>query len=88
MISPTCMVRVVSACVAGFQVTGGVARVTVPASGVNAIPFVTFSSDLETWTEPAGQRAEMVDSWRMVVIAPAPCARGFYRAWYRVCPVE
>ena len=84
---PTNIVYVVQALIVGLQVTGGVARITVPTSGVNAVPFVTASRDLKTWTEPE-QTVEMVSSWHHVVTAQAQGERGFYKAWYRVYPVE
>jgi hypothetical protein len=84
---PTNIVYVVQALIVGFHMTGGVARVTVPTSGVNAVPFVTASQDFKTWTEPE-QTVEMVSSWHHVVTVQAQGERGFYKAWYRVYPVE
>ena len=84
---PTNIVRILQASIVGFQMTGGVARVTVPTSGVNAIPFVTASADMRTWTEPE-QTDEMVSSWHHVVTVQAQGERGFYKAWYRAYPVE
>lgn len=79
--------NIVRATIVAVSVTGGVARVTVPTSGVNAIPFVTASADMRTWTEPE-QTVEMVSSWYHVVTVQAQGERGFYKAWYRVYPVE
>ena len=84
---PTNIVRILQASIVWFQMTGGVARVTVPTSGVNAVPFVTASADMRTWTEPE-QTVEMVSSWHHVVTVQAQGERGFYKAWYRVYPVE
>jgi hypothetical protein len=81
------LVRILQASIVGLQMTGGVARVTVPTSGVNAVPFVTASRDFKTWTEPE-QTVEMVSSWHHVVTVQAQGERGFYKAWYRVYPVE
>ena len=81
------LVRIVQAAIIDLQVTGGVARIIVPTSGVNAIPFVTASRDFKTWTEPE-QTVEMASSWHHVVTVQAQGERGFYKAWYRVYPVE
>ena len=81
------LVRIVQASIVGIQVTGGVARITVPTSGVNAVPFVTASRDFKTWTEPE-QTVEMASSWHHVVTVQAQGERGFYKAWYRIYPVE
>ena len=79
--------NIVRATIVAVSVTGCVARITVPTSGVNAIPFVTASRDFKTWTEPE-QTVEMVSSWHHVVTVQAQGERGFYKAWYRVYPVE
>ncbi len=79
--------NIVRATIVAVSVTGGVARITVPTSGVNAVPFVTASRDFKTWTEPE-QTVEMVSSWHHVVTVRVQGERGFYKAWYRVYPVE
>lgn len=75
---------IVAAGIVAFAVTNFVAYVTVPNSGVNAIPFVERSADMLTWRCDTGQVARLVSSWNWVVEAPAPDARQFYRAFYRI----
>lgn len=79
--------NIVRATIVGLSLSNGVALLTVPTSGVNAVPFVTESKDMLTWTVPE-QTVEMVSSWHHVVTVQAQGERGFYKAWYRVYPVD
>jgi len=78
---------IVAAGIVAFAVTNFVAYVTVPNSGVNAIPFVETSADMRTWRCDTGQVARLVSSWNWVVETPSSKPRMFFRAQYNVWEV-